>query len=71
MAKGSSSQAKGVALSLVCLGLLGIMPILANLRPAGMDALSFAFALSLWQVVFAAPVFALELRGGTRGIFGL
>lgn len=47
------------------------MPIIANLRPGNVDALSFAFALSVWQVVFAAPLFGWELRSGTRGIFGL
>lgn len=71
MAPSSTSVGKGVALSLVCLVLLGTMPIISNLRPAEIGALGFAFALSVWQVVFAAPVFALELRSGTRGIFGL
>lgn len=64
------SVGKGVALALVCLGLLGTMPIIANLRPAEVDALSFAFALSVWQVVFALPVFGVELKRGTKGIFG-
>ena len=71
MAPSSTSVGKGIALSLVCLVLLGTMPIISNLRPAEIGALGFAFALSVWQVVFAAPVFALELRSGARGIFGL
>lgn len=45
------------------------MPIIANLRPRNVDALSFSLGLSVWQVVFAVPVFGMELRMGTRGIF--
>ncbi len=71
MALTSSTVGKGIALSLISLTLLGIMPIISNLRPSDIGALSFAFALSVWQVVFAAPVFGLELRSGTKGIFGL
>lgn len=70
MALTSSSIGKGIALSLVCLALLGVMPIIANLRPPIVNALSFAFALSVWQVVFALPVFGIELKFGVRGIFG-
>lgn len=66
----SSSVGKGIALSLVCLILLGAMPIISNLRPSAIGALSFAFALSVWQVVFALPVFGLELKTGKMGIFG-
>ena len=71
MAIKSPSVGKGIALSLVCLTLLGVMPIISNLRPSEVGALSFAFALSVWQVVFALPVFGLELKSGTRGIFGI
>ncbi|MEO3427676.1 DMT family transporter [Pelagibius sp. CAU 1746] len=71
MALLSPSAGKGIALSLVSLILLGIMPIISNLRAADVGALSFAFALSVWQVVFAAPLFVWEMRSGTRGIFGL
>ena len=71
MALASSSVGKGIALSLVSLALLGVMPIISNLRHSDVSALSFAFALSVWQVVFATPVFGLELRSGTKGIFGL
>lgn len=69
VAVSSHSIGKGIALSAFCLLLLGIMPIIANLRPQNIDALSFSFALSAWQVVFAVPVFGMELRSGTRGIF--
>ena len=71
MALTSPSVGKGIALSLVSLTLLGVMPIISNLRSSDVGALSFAFALSVWQVIFAAPVFGLELRSGTKGIFGL
>jgi len=66
----SPSAGKGIALSLLSLTLLGVMPIIANLRPTALDALSFALALSVWQVVFALPVFAMEYGRGVRGIFG-
>lgn len=72
MARASSpSVPKGVLLSLICLVLLGIMPTISNLRPPEVAALSFAFALSVWQVVFAAPLFGWELQRGTGGIFAL
>jgi len=71
MALFSPSAGKGIALSFGSLILLGIMPIISNLRAADVGALSFAFALSVWQVVFAAPLFVWELRSGTKGIFGL
>jgi drug/metabolite transporter (DMT)-like permease len=53
------------------LALLGVMPIISNLRPAALDALTFALALSVWQVVFALPAFGIELKRGTRGVFGV
>lgn len=65
------SVAKGISLSLICLALMGVMPIISNLRPTDIGALPFAFALSVWQVVFTLPGFVLELRGGTSGVFGL
>ncbi len=71
MALITPSIRMGIALSLVSLTLLGVMPIISNLRPTDIGALSFAFALSVWQVVFAAPVFGLELYNGTKTIFGI
>jgi drug/metabolite transporter (DMT)-like permease len=62
------SAGKGIALSLACLALLGVMPIISNSRPPKTDALTFAFALSLWQVAFAFPAFGLELMRGESGI---
>lgn len=59
----------GILLAFGSLILLGMMPVIANSRPAGLDALTFAFVLSVWQVVFAVPLFAVELRGPDRGVF--
>ncbi|AUQ59876.1 putative permease [Phaeobacter inhibens] len=69
MSRVSPSVGTGIALSLVSLALLGIMPIISNLRPAVLGALPFAFALSVWQLIFALPCFAVEYSRGTRGIF--
>ncbi|WP_170766624.1 DMT family transporter [Ruegeria lacuscaerulensis] len=71
MALNSPSVGKGVVLSLVSLTLLSVMPIISNLRPSDVGALSFAFALSVWQLVFATPAFGFELWSGTKGIFGV
>ena len=60
----------GIALAFVCLGLLGVMPIIANSRPDDFGALGFALLLSVWQTVFAVPLFALGLRGADKGVFG-
>ncbi len=65
-----SSVAKGIAFSLICLVLLGVMPIISNLRPAALEALPFAFALSFWEVMFGLPLLIAEARHGDRGIFG-
>lgn len=69
MTPSPPSVGTGIALALVCLLLLGVMPIIASLRPNETDALAFAFALSVWQVVFALPLFGLGFGRGTRGIF--
>lgn len=50
----------GVALALVCLVILGVMPVITDSRPAAFGALSFAFFLSIWQLVFALPLFIGE-----------
>ena len=59
----------GIALAFVCLGLLGVMPIVANGRPGDFGALGFTFLFSVWQVVFAVPLFAWGLRESGKGIF--
>jgi drug/metabolite transporter (DMT)-like permease len=60
----------GIALAFVCLAILGVMPIISNSRPAAFGALSFAFFLSIWQLVFSLPLVLVELRSADRGIFG-
>ena len=61
----------GIGLALVCLCILGVMPIIANSRPGEFSALGFAFHLSVWQFVFAIPLFVRELRSESPGIFGV
>ena len=60
---------RGISLSLVSLGILAVMPVISNSRPEGFDALGFAFFLSVWQTVFAIPLFVRELRSEDKGIF--
>lgn len=62
---------RGIALALVCLCILGVMPIITNSRPAEFSALSFALFLSIWQVLFGLPLFLWEFRSGSGGIFSL
>ena len=50
----------GIALALLCLGILGAMPILSNARPAGFDGLTFAIWLTVWQLIAALPLFLVE-----------
>lgn len=66
------SLAKGAMLALSCLVLLSFMPVISNARPdsgAGTGALAFAFWLSLWQLLFAAPVLGLETLKKRQGAF--
>ncbi len=63
----------GIALALVCLCILGVMPVIASARPGDVTALGFAFWLSIWQLVFALPVAGVEhlaRRQAGRGIGG-
>lgn len=64
-----SRTGSGILLALVCLCILGAMPIIANSRPADFSPLSFALFLSIWQVVFGLPLFLWELASKNRGIF--
>ena len=59
----------GIIFSFICLLLLGIMPIISNSRPQEIDALQFTLFLSIWQLIFAGPVFLLEYKISNRGIF--
>lgn len=58
------SRRAGIAFALLCLGLLGALPILSNARPAGSDSLSFAVWLTFWQLAAALPLFLTELARG-------
>ncbi|MEQ8399620.1 MAG: DMT family transporter [Roseitalea porphyridii] len=60
----------GVGLALACLVILGVMPVIADSRPAGTSALGFAFFLSVWQLVFSLPLLLYEFGSADRGIFG-
>ena len=57
-----NSHAKGIQLSLLCLLILGILPIIATVRTNDGNALAFAFWLSFWQLVFAAPVYLVQRK---------
>jgi drug/metabolite transporter (DMT)-like permease len=50
----------GVGYALICLLILGVMPILADLRPIGTDALLFTLAVTLWQLASAMPLLVIE-----------
>ena len=65
----SQNPKAGVSLAFVCLFILGVMPIISNSRPAGFDALSFAFFLSVWQLLFSLPLVLREVASPNKGIF--
>ncbi|MHA2028224.1 MAG: DMT family transporter [Candidatus Hodarchaeales archaeon] len=60
---------KGIAFSFGSLLLLGLLPIISNSRPGELDALDFAFYLSLWEFLCAWPLFLFELKSPNQGIF--
>lgn len=59
----------GISLSFISFFLLGILPIISNSRPSTLDALSFAFYLSLWELFCSLPLFFYELTKNNQGIF--
>ena len=59
----------GISLAFICLVILAVMPIISNSRPAGFDALSFAFLLSVWQLLFSLPLVFFEIGSSNKGIF--
>lgn len=65
----TSRTGTGISLALVCLCILGTMPVISNSRPDGFGALGFAFLLSVWQTVFAVPLLVRELRSDNKGLF--
>lgn len=59
----------GIALAFGCLLLLGLMPVIVNGRPADASAVTFALALTVWQLLFSLPLQLREWRSGERGVF--
>jgi drug/metabolite transporter (DMT)-like permease len=57
-----NSHNKGIQLSLLCLLILGVLPIIATVRTNDGNALAFAFWLSFWQLAFAAPVYLVQRK---------
>ena len=64
----SSNRINGIRHAFVCLFLLGTLPIITNGRPDQLDAINFAFYLSLWQLISSLPLFTTELKSGNPGI---
>ena len=60
----------GIILAFVCLLILGVMPILASVRPAGASSLTFTVWMTLWQLVSAVPLLLRERAAGHRGLLG-
>ena len=67
----SPNPALGIAFAFVCLGILGVMPILADSRPAAFDGLTFTIWLTFWQLVSALPLLAREQMSGRGGLFSV
>ncbi len=59
----------GVLSAFACLGILGVLPVLANARPASFDGLTFTVWLTIWQILSALPLFLRERAQGQRGLF--
>jgi drug/metabolite transporter (DMT)-like permease len=57
-----NSHAKGIQLSLLCLLILGILPIIATQRTNAGNAITFSFWLSFWQLAFATPVYLFQRK---------
>lgn len=65
----AAARRLGITQAFACLFLLGLLPILANGRPAGSAALTFAAWLSVWQFLFSLPLLWREWRSGEHGLF--
>ncbi len=59
----------GILSAFSCLGILGILPVLASARPGGVDGLTFTVWLTVWQILSALPLYLRERAQGTRGLF--
>jgi len=64
-----SNRNIGMLLSFISLFLLGILPIISNSRPLALNALDFAFYLSLWELICSIPLLIYELTKNNKGIF--
>lgn len=60
---------KGIVLSIISLLLLAVLPIITNSRPEDLNALSYSFYLSFWELICSLPLFFIELRHKELGIF--
>ena len=60
---------RGIFLSFISLLFLGILPIISNSRPSSLNALNFAFLLSLWELICSLPLFFIEMKKSHSGIF--
>jgi len=60
---------KGIFLSFISLLLLAILPIISISRPSELNALDYAFYLSLWELICAIPLFIFEFSKKNSGIF--
>jgi len=58
------SKRIGAGHALVCLLLLGAMPLLAAARPAYVPAVTFTVLLTVWQIASALPLMAVEWHTG-------
>ncbi len=59
----------GIMLSFISLFLLGILPVISNSRPSALNALNFAFYLSLWELICSLPLLFYESTKQNLGIF--
>ncbi len=64
-----ANKQTGILLAFTSLLLLGMLPVISNGRPAGLNALNFAFYLSFWQLICSLPLLFSEYRNNTHGIF--
>jgi drug/metabolite transporter (DMT)-like permease len=60
----------GITFAFICLLILGVMPILAAVRPAGASSLTFTVWMTAWQLASAVPLLLRERALGHRHLFG-
>jgi len=64
----AKSRGTGIGLALLCLLILGALPILAASRPDRFDGLTFAIWLTFWQLLSALPLFLVEVVRNSRHV---